>query len=74
MVKNFCAIAFQACQPSAGMHVPAKHFEAWNALQTSFPDILFKCLPANEKTRLNRPGFEEDRFGRLYQADSTLRR
>jgi hypothetical protein len=74
MTKNFYTAAFQACQPSAGKHVPAKHFEAGNLHWVTFPGILFKYLPANEKTRLNWPGFEDDRFGRLYQADSTLRR
>jgi hypothetical protein len=59
IVENFQAATFQARQPSAGMPVPAKHFEYWNPLWAPFPSILFKYLPANEKTRHNRPGFKE---------------
>jgi hypothetical protein len=58
--KNFLGDTFQACPASAGMHVPAKHFEPCNPVWTTFPGILFKYLPANEKTRLDRPGFKED--------------
>jgi hypothetical protein len=44
------------------MHMPAKHFEAWNLLWAPFPSILFKYLPANEKTRHDWPGFKEEQF------------
>jgi hypothetical protein len=74
MIKNLWGAVFQARQPSAGMHVPAKHFEARHPPGTPFPGVLFKYLPANEKTRRDRRVSRKITLVGLSQADSTFRR